>query len=81
MNTQQAKEYATEHLNQFIGKDMSNLSLQQDFLAVFTRVVRHFHREGFVVYNDGIYDLTLWREQHQFVGDHFQACWVYNPRM
>ena len=81
MDIQEAREYATTHLSQFISKDMGNLSIQQDFLAVFTRVVRHFHREGFVVYNEGIYELTLWREQHQFEGDCFQPCWLYNPRV
>ncbi len=81
MDKQEAKEYANTHLSQFAGKDMSNLSIQQDFLAVFSRVVRHFHREGFVVYNQNFYELTLWREQHQFVGDCFQMCWAFNPRV
>lgn len=80
MNTQQAKVYAEQELSKFIGVDLSNYSHQCDFIAVFSRIVRHFHQQGFVVYNSGDYNLTLWREQHQFEGDVFTPCYVYNPR-
>ena len=79
MNLKQAKIYAEQELSAFIGTDMLDLSNQAAFAGMFSKVIREFHRQGVVIYNEGHYNLTLSHSGHGFEGDLFYPCWLYNP--
>lgn len=80
MNIEKAKTFVEAELAKFIGKDMSDYSVQNDFIACFSRIIRDFHRQGFVVYNNFDYSLTLHHSNHTFVGDCFSPFWVQHIR-
>ena len=80
MTKTEAKHYVEAELAYFIGRDMMNTSNQHDFEAVFNRVMRHLHRNGFVTYNDTYYNLTVHRQDSVFVNNVFYPCWVVTQR-